>query len=99
MEKEYKQYILLFIMTLLVLTPMVVFGEEATPIGNGAINEINTLKNSYLMPIVRGVGDVLMLLGGWKFAIGITSDEAGRLSSGTAELFTGIVIANIDKFL
>ena len=98
MEKEYKQYILLFIMTLLVLTPMVVFGE-ATPIGNGAINEINTLKNSYLMPIIRGVGDVLMLLGGWKFAIGITSDEAGRLSSGTAELFTGIVIANIDKFL
>ena len=97
MEKIYKQYILLFIMTLLVLTPMVVFGD--TPIGNGAINEINTLKNNYLMPIVRGVGDVLMLLGGWKFAIGITSDEAGRLSSGTAELFTGIVIANVDKFL
>ena len=48
-----------------------------------ATKGVNDL-NKILYTIIEAAGDILLVLGVWKFGIGITSDQAHELSKGTS---------------
>lgn len=58
-----------------------------------------TKLNNILYKLVEGAGDILLILGVWKFGTGFSSDSAKDISAGISALILGGALANIRGFM
>ena len=94
-----RKYILLMLtLFLLMITPPVYSGAAIIEASEEATEGINDLNN-ILYIIIESAGDILLILGVWKFGIGITSDQAHELSKGVSFLVVGAVLANLQTVM
>ena len=78
------------LMALLLSKNCIVYAACAN-VSLSAITEINDI----LFSIIEGIGDILMVLGVWRYGIGHTTDQAQELSKGISSLVCGAILANI----
>lgn len=97
MKRKY-MILMLLLFSLLVITPSVHSGAAILEADKEATEGVDDL-NEILYTIIEGAGDVLLVLGVWKFGIGITSDQAHELSKGTSFLVAGAVLANLQSIM
>lgn len=90
--------LMLLLFSLLVITPSVHSGAAILQASEEATEGVDDL-NKILYTIIEGAGDVLLVLGVWKFSIGITSDQAHELSKGTSFVAAGAVLANLQAIM
>ncbi len=81
----------------LVISEGIVFAAGFS-VGGEAISGINSLNNVFYT-LIEGVGDILMILGVWKFGIAFSSDHAGEISKGVSALVCGAMLANIKTLM
>ncbi len=74
------------------------FAEGSFSVGSDAASGINDLNNIFFT-LIEGAGDILMMLGVWRFGVAFTSDNAHEISKGTSAMVCGAVLANIKTLM
>ncbi len=93
---------LLWLLSIMMIGHLVVSGDvvfaEGFSVGAEAVSGINSLNNVFYT-LIEGVGDILMILGVWRFGIAFTSDHANEISKGVSAMVCGAMLANIKTFM
>lgn len=74
------------------------FAEGSFSVGADAAGGINDLNNIFFT-LIQGAGDILMVLGVWRFGVAFTSDNAHEISKGTSAMVCGAMLANIKTLM
>lgn len=81
----------------LVLSDGIVFADGFS-VGADAVSGINSLNNVFYT-LIEGAGDILMVLGVWRFGVAFSSDHANEISKGVSAMVCGAMLANIKTLM